>query len=80
VPPVLPLTREMPARCRTERKPRGYASCVTKLTEDFLPYHASALLNDLVGARQQQWRDFEAERLGRLEVDEKLEFRRLFNR
>src|SRR4029077_7369193 len=35
--------------------------------------HSPASLDDLVGAGEDRWRDGEAERLGRLQVDDKLD-------
>jgi hypothetical protein len=39
----------------------------------------SPLFDDLVGAREEGWRDGEPERLGGFEVDHQLEFGRLFD-
>src|SRR5215475_3458044 len=41
--------------------------------------HGVGSLDDLIGAQQQRWRDGEAERLGGLEIDHQLEFRRLLD-
>ena len=45
-----------------------------------LSSHSLALLDDLVGADEQQRRDRQAERCGRLEVDDQLELHRLLDR
>jgi hypothetical protein len=39
---------------------------------------ASCSFDDLVGAGEQRWRNFEAEGLGSFQVDDEFEFRRLF--
>jgi hypothetical protein len=40
--------------------------------------HAS--FDHLIGAGKQRWRDFEAERFGRLQIDDEIEFGWLFDR
>jgi hypothetical protein len=42
--------------------------------------HPPVLLDDLVGAGKDRWRHREAERLGRLEIDDQLEGGRLLDR
>jgi hypothetical protein len=41
--------------------------------------HSRRLLDHLVGEREQRWRNCEAECPGRLQVDDQLELRRLFD-
>jgi hypothetical protein len=46
----------------------------------FRKSYAATSFDDLVGAHEDRFRYREAERLGRLEIDEKFEFRRLLHR
>jgi hypothetical protein len=39
-----------------------------------------SLFDHLIGAGKQRWRDFEAERFGRLQIDDEIEFGWLFDR
>jgi hypothetical protein len=48
--------------------------------ETHAPQQLATSFDRLVGEREQIWRDFEAERLGRLKVDHKLEFAGLYDR